>query len=64
MSKNNGVKCCDSRKPECGGKNKITGRCSCLDSAYSGNTCPFYKPDFRVTNGIVYDYKARSTYFG
>lgn len=63
MSKNNGVKCYDSRKPECGGKSKITGRCSCLDSTYKGDTCPFYKPDFRVTNGISYDYKARSGYF-
>ena len=63
MSKNNGVMCHDSRKPVCEGKNKITGRCSCLSDVYSGNSCPFYKPDFKVTNGKYYDYKVRSGYF-
>lgn len=56
MSKNNGVKCYDSRKSECGGKNKNTGRCSCLSDVYSGDTCPFYKPIFKMTNGKAYGY--------
>lgn len=57
MNRTNGVKCCDSRKPDCGGKNKNTGRCSCLSDVYSGNSCPFYKPDFKVTDGKVYSYR-------
>ena len=57
MNRTNGVKCCDSRKPDCGGKNKNTGRCSCLSDIYSGNSCPFYKPDFKVTDGKVYSYR-------
>lgn len=57
MNRTNGVKCCDSRKPDCGGKNKNTGRCSCLSDVYSGNSCPFYKPNFKVTDGKVYSYR-------
>ena len=57
MNRTNGVKCCDSRKPDCGCKNKNTGRCSCLSDVYSGNSCPFYKPDFKVTDGKVYSYR-------
>lgn len=57
MNRTNGVKCCDSRKPDCGGKNKNTGRCSCLSDVYSGNSCPFYKPDFKVTDGKAYSYR-------
>jgi len=58
-SKAKGFKCMDSRKPSCGGKRKKEprkGYCACLDSGYPDGKCPFYKPDFSMTDGIYYPY--------
>lgn len=58
----NFFKCADTRKPECDGKKKTDpgkGNCMCLVSrdgvkGYPDGKCPFYKPDFSMTNGIQY----------
>lgn len=48
-------KCNDTRK--CGGRCKHgenRGMCMILESTYTGNSCPFCKPNMKVTKGVLY----------
>lgn len=54
----NSFVCRDSRNCAMRAKSGIhEGECTCLESGYEGDTCPFCKEERFVTNGVFYPHR-------